>query len=78
MGLFIAKILLKLLDLDQTAQMHLHADLEICWSDVSWASLYISFKFFVVFFYFFFIFFFFFFFFFAKFKPVHFTYVYLL
>ena len=35
-------------DLDHIAQMHMHAyaDLELCWSDVSWASLYISFKFF--------------------------------
>ena len=38
-------------DLDQTAQMrmHPHADLELCWSDVSWTSLYVSFKFFFFF-----------------------------
>ena len=33
-------------DLDQTAQMHryAHAELELCWSGVSLASLYVSFK----------------------------------
>ena len=35
----------KTLRLCQTVQMHMHAhaDLELFWSDVSWASLYISF-----------------------------------
>ena len=33
-------------DLDQTVQMHMHAyaALELCWSDVSWASHYMSFE----------------------------------
>ena len=39
-------------DLDQTAQIHMHAhvDLELCWSDVSWAhfTFHLSFFFFVV------------------------------
>ena len=41
--------------LDQTGQthMHAHAGLELCWSDVSWASLYVSLKFFFFFFFFF-------------------------
>ena len=36
-------------DLDQTVQVHMHtyANLELCWSDVSLESLYISFKFFL-------------------------------
>ena len=41
-------LLLRPRDLDQTAQMymHAHADLELCWSDVSRASHYVSLKFF--------------------------------
>ena len=52
---YIFFLLLRPKDIDQTAQMHMHAHaaLELCWPDVSWASLYVSFIFFYLFIYFF-------------------------
>ena len=48
-------LLLRPKGLDETAQMHMHAhaDLELCRSDVSWTSFYVSFKYFFFFFFFF-------------------------